>query len=59
MSEETEVITLVIYLLTWQDVLQPNLVKHRIRENGGYNDHIVLKFDRRLGSAASEVPVEF
>ena len=43
----------------WTDVLQPNLVKSRSREIGCYNDRIVLKFDRHLGSAAAEVPVKF
>ena len=41
------------------DVLPQDLVKTRSREIGCYNDHIALKFDRHLGSAAAEVPVEF
>ena len=42
-----------------KDVLQPNLVKSRSREIWCYKDHIALKFDRHIGSAAVEVPVEF
>ena len=36
-----------------QDVLPKNVVKYRSREIGFYNDHIVLHFDRHLGSAAA------
>ena len=39
--------------------LPPNLVKYQSREIGCYNDHVVLKFDRHLGTAAAEVPVNF
>ena len=41
-----------------QDVLPPNLVKFRSRETGCYNDRITLQFDRRLGSAVTDVPVK-
>ena len=40
-------------------VLPPNLVKSQSREIGRYNDHIALKFDRHLGSAATELLVKF
>ena len=42
-----------------KDVLPQDLVKSRIREIVCYNDRIVLKFDRHLGSAAAKVPVIF
>ena len=42
-----------------QDVLPSNLVKYRSRENGCYNDHIALKFDRQLDSATAEVQAKF
>ena len=41
------------------DVLPPNIVKSRSREIDCYDDHIVLKFDRHIGSAAADMPVKF
>ena len=41
------------------DVLPLNLVKSRCREIGIYDDRIVLKLVRHLGSAAADLPVEF
>ena len=41
------------------DVLPQDLVKSRSREIACYNDHIALKFDRHLESAAVEVPEKF
>ena len=41
------------------DVLPANFVKSPNRGVGCYNDDIVLKFDRHLGSAATDVPVKF
>ena len=37
----------------------PNLAKSGSHKIGCYNDHIALKFDRNLGSAAAEVAIEF
>ena len=41
------------------DVLPPNLVKCRSREIGCYNNRTALKFNRHLGNAPVEVPVQF
>ena len=41
------------------DFLPKDLVKSRRHEIKCYNDHIGLKFDRHLGSAAAEVLVKF
>ena len=41
------------------DVLSQDLVKSRSRKIGCYNDRIVLKSDRHLGSAAAEMTVKF
>ena len=44
--------------ITRVDVLQQDLVKSQSRVIGCY-DRIALKFDRYLGSAPAEVPVDF
>ena len=41
------------------DVLSPNPVKSRSHEFGCYQDRIVLKSGRHLGSTASDVPVKY
>ena len=42
-----------------RDVLSQDLMKPRSQEIGCYIAGIALKFDRHLGSAAAEVPVDF
>ena len=46
------------YSLSTKDVLRQHLIKFRSREIGCYNDCIVLKFVRHLGTAAAEMLVK-
>ena len=51
-----EICTLPLFTERPELVLQ-NLVQHRSRGIGCYNDHVALQFDRQLHSAAAEVTV--
>ena len=48
-----------LYSLSGKTSYRQNLAKSRSREIGCYNDRIVLKFDRHLGSIAAEMVVKF
>ena len=58
MQRQAQCINLGLYSLSGK-AFTANLVETRSREIGWYDGRIALKFDRHLGTDATEVPVKF